>query len=306
MIKIKKRKTIGQNGITLVALIITIIILLILAGISISSLTNTGLFKKAQEAKQKTENAQELENEILSEYEKQIVGNRANETEESKIIKNFEIELTNITDKSIEIAIKENIETIDQSKIIGYIVFLNNKAIDITKETKYTINSLDSSTEYSGIYLKAIDENGNLKKSANEIKTTTKELYQVLEYPLLTADGFKNVLTKDGYIFDKSVNCIASDAVPTYAFDGNLDTVAPGGNVKSTYLDVDSSAAGLTLKFIFTSSGYHNVAFFVDGIAQGAFGSREQELSLEVPAGANRITIYYNEGGGCNEISIVK
>ena len=38
-------------GITLVALVITIIILLILAGISISTLTNTGIFQKAKEAK---------------------------------------------------------------------------------------------------------------------------------------------------------------------------------------------------------------------------------------------------------------
>lgn len=39
-----------SNGITLVALVITIIILLILAGISISVLTNQGLFGKANEA----------------------------------------------------------------------------------------------------------------------------------------------------------------------------------------------------------------------------------------------------------------
>jgi len=36
----------SNKGITLVALVITIIVLLILAGISISALTNTGNFKK--------------------------------------------------------------------------------------------------------------------------------------------------------------------------------------------------------------------------------------------------------------------
>ena len=40
-----------QNGITLVALVITIIILLILAGITIASLSNTGLFGQANRAK---------------------------------------------------------------------------------------------------------------------------------------------------------------------------------------------------------------------------------------------------------------
>ena len=42
-----KRK---NNGITLVALVITIIILLILAGIAINSLANSGLLTKAGEA----------------------------------------------------------------------------------------------------------------------------------------------------------------------------------------------------------------------------------------------------------------
>lgn len=42
-----------QKGITLVALVITIIILLILAGISIQAVTNTGLFTNAKEAKER-------------------------------------------------------------------------------------------------------------------------------------------------------------------------------------------------------------------------------------------------------------
>ena len=40
-----------NNGITLVALVITIIILLILAGISIQAISNTGLFANAKRAK---------------------------------------------------------------------------------------------------------------------------------------------------------------------------------------------------------------------------------------------------------------
>ena len=62
----KKYKSI--KGITLVALVITIIILLILAGITISSLTNTGIFGRAKEAKEKTQQAQRNEQEVLSQY----------------------------------------------------------------------------------------------------------------------------------------------------------------------------------------------------------------------------------------------
>ncbi len=61
-----------ERGITLVALVITIIILLILATISIQSLTNTGLFAKAQEAKDKSQNAEENQTKILNEYEDEL------------------------------------------------------------------------------------------------------------------------------------------------------------------------------------------------------------------------------------------
>ena len=48
--------------------ILNIIILLILAGISISALTNTGIFGKAKEAKEKSEDAQRNEQDILGQY----------------------------------------------------------------------------------------------------------------------------------------------------------------------------------------------------------------------------------------------
>ena len=63
----------SNKAITLVALIITIVILLILAGISISTLTNTGIFQKAKDAKKASENAQKEEDKLISEYEKEIV-----------------------------------------------------------------------------------------------------------------------------------------------------------------------------------------------------------------------------------------
>ena len=70
-----KAKEKCYNGITLVSLVITIIILLILAGITISSLTNTGIFEKAKEAKEKTEAAERNQAETLNEYENAIAGN---------------------------------------------------------------------------------------------------------------------------------------------------------------------------------------------------------------------------------------
>ena len=61
-----------NKGITLVALVITIVVLLILAGISISALTNTWIFQKAKDAKSASENAEKEQNKILDEYEKEL------------------------------------------------------------------------------------------------------------------------------------------------------------------------------------------------------------------------------------------
>ena len=44
-----------EKGITLIALVITVILLLILAGLTISSITNYNIIEKTQEAKEKTE-----------------------------------------------------------------------------------------------------------------------------------------------------------------------------------------------------------------------------------------------------------
>ena len=67
-----------KKGITLIALVMTIVILLILAGISIATLSgDNGLFTSAKEAKRKTINAQNEENKILSEYLEEIDKNLA-------------------------------------------------------------------------------------------------------------------------------------------------------------------------------------------------------------------------------------
>ena len=68
------RNTLRRNkGITLIALVVTIIVLLILAGISIVMLTGqNGILNRANEAKEKTGVAQEEENEKLQGYEDTI------------------------------------------------------------------------------------------------------------------------------------------------------------------------------------------------------------------------------------------
>ena len=61
-----------NKGITLIALVITIIILLILAGVTIGQLAGNGLFDKVKLAKEESEEAQKEENATLDNYENKI------------------------------------------------------------------------------------------------------------------------------------------------------------------------------------------------------------------------------------------
>ncbi len=70
-----KTKFKNNKGITLIALVITIIVLLILAGVSIAMLTgNNGILTQAQRAKNETENAQKNEEGVLDNYAQYIEG----------------------------------------------------------------------------------------------------------------------------------------------------------------------------------------------------------------------------------------
>ena len=119
------------KGITLVALVITIIILLTLAGVAIGLLTQTELLENAKQAKNSMENAQNLEDKTLNEYENRIntiaLGNREEITidkEEYEMLKkNSEYEKYENLEEIIEV--KPNI------KILNWEVKRQGKVVNI-------------------------------------------------------------------------------------------------------------------------------------------------------------------------------
>lgn len=104
------KKTKEMKGITLVALVITVIILLILATISIQTLTNTGLFGKAKEAKKKYSEAEEKEKIQMELYYAQI-NKSTNGTSTNQIGEQ-------LYDKNVENGSKWHIIVINDSKKI--------------------------------------------------------------------------------------------------------------------------------------------------------------------------------------------
>ena len=125
-----KRKLKREHGITLVVLVITIIILLILAGIAIATLTQTGLFENAKQAKNITDNSQVEENKTLISYEEKIESINSSNREENNKNSNINIYVND-----------EKIDTIP-SKDSNYIF------------TKYTTSNEDTSLEFDMINYK--------------------------------------------------------------------------------------------------------------------------------------------------------
>ena len=163
-----------NKGITLVALVITIIILLILAGVSITAITQTGLFEKAKQAKKKTINAQEEQQNILNKYTdyiSEITGNSRSEDDNiiSTIISSVKFEIKEINGKYIGIEVEKN------NNAKGYIYLLNNKVAAVSTTETYFYENLDLNKNYQ-IKVIAIDEDAKLKSSdVKEAKTLEKQ-----------------------------------------------------------------------------------------------------------------------------------
>ena len=95
----------SNRGITLIALVVSIIVLLILAGISISMLTgNNGILQKTADAKERTDNAQITERIQLA-YHSALAGGKGSYTKESlevELEKEFGQNNYNVNDDSDE------------------------------------------------------------------------------------------------------------------------------------------------------------------------------------------------------------
>ena len=179
-----------NKGITLVALVITIIILLILAGISISALTNTGIFGKAKDAKQKSADAELDQNTKLDSYENEI-DNYLPKQNSNKTVEQAKEKVLS-TEKNIELVdAKENKIVIPAGfKIIG-----------------------EATTVDKGIVI----EDATVDKEGKPTATAGSQFVWVPVGKITKADGTKTEIKLNRYTF-------ASDGKPTEKNEEVIDT----------------------------------------------------------------------------------
>lgn len=141
---------IKEKGITLVALVITIIILLILAGIAISTLTNEGILTKSSQAKNEYQNAQIAEEKYLEDLENQIDKQTSKKAEVGTTI------------AGITIASKEYTFTCIDTNYQGYNLYLCDEVIP------YSVCGPNNSKTYANSTLRTW-LNNNAPENAKEI-----------------------------------------------------------------------------------------------------------------------------------------
>ena len=164
------------KGITLVALVITIIILLILAGISISTLTNTGIFGKAKEAKEKSEAAEKQQSETLDSYEKELNKYTSDNLEENigvKFEKNTELHDKNGAKIIVPAGFKV-VNTDDLTVEKGIVV-------EDSKRNQYVWIPCTTEDSKSQLQFKRtewdVEDDGGTKASKDELTLTCPENY---------------------------------------------------------------------------------------------------------------------------------
>ena len=204
----KKRK---NSGITLIALVITIIVLLILAGVSVAMLTGeNGILTQAQNAKNRTEEAKVNESNVLTGYEQIInastgvnlgtitgdettntvtqdsLGNRVvvpagftvqnpnDNVEDGIIIIDSDEDRATYGSEFVWIPVGENIKKKDGTTFditLGRYVYKEDGTIDTSLSKTEPTDQLKHSSTYSVYYTEGLSDSSTINTHAKDIET---------------------------------------------------------------------------------------------------------------------------------------
>ena len=184
-----KKNCSNQNGITLIALVVTIVVLLILAGVSVNALFgNSGIIEKAKEAQNKmdkaTENDQKSIDELTNWINNQVNGTTSGEFDNAKTI-SFTVDGTTYQ-------AKEGM-TWEQAFENGY--FDDKQGTDAWYEMYGTAEKQKSLGDGKGYYY-----NGTSK--TDEYIVTDGKRYNIMVYQNRIFKGGNQYFKADGSLYD--------------------------------------------------------------------------------------------------------
>lgn len=195
-----------ENGITLVALVITVIVLLILAGVAITSIMGEeGIFNKAKYSAQKYNNAAKNESESLENILDQL----------NKKASKFELSSNNIKRTSFVLNIDKILES--ENEIIQYEYFINGESKGKISEKTFKFDNLQAETDYN-VFVKAYDSEGKEHQSDSVKVRTADRTYLVKGGTNLGARI--NIKSTAGVQSEFRADCIYMRSASVYA-NGN-------------------------------------------------------------------------------------
>ena len=190
-----------EVGITLIALVITVIVLLILAGVTIAALSgDNGILTRAKDAKEKTEQAQKDEEETLSDMESMLI--------------NVDFDNVNLQDTNPAKAMPSGVTILENDANKGIVIRDTNNNewvwIEVPKTTVFQDLTIDTTKElteqnYTDIKNKLIEYVGIYRKgSASQNCNWTDEWYDGCgmtsdEYTSAYQKMLKSVYTYGGF-----------------------------------------------------------------------------------------------------------
>ena len=297
----------NNGGITLIALVITIIILIILAGVSIATINKSSMFNKAKYSTKEYQNAEKEEKNTLNEYEQAI----SNESQ------NIDTSVADKLDTWLLLANIANAKQYSQEQILSNDELLNklmnsDEAIDYMMKSKQTIMPAVISSEKA---MKSIQN--SLKAKQKLIKDsdwkTSFENHNVLP----TFDGTSN--TKDGVTIEASDDASNYGSMYPYcAVDGNKNSgwASASGNYNPHYFVTTFDVPTIvTNYYLYGATGWdsHIYKFQLqasnDGkqwnslegdtihIGLSSYSPKEWNFNIDNTTPYNYYRVYFPEGG---------
>ena len=306
-----KRNYLKENGITLIALVVTIVVLLILAGVSLNAIfSENGIIKRAQDAQNKMDQAAENDqkgiNELSNWLDSKINGNSGGNTTGGNTTGGDD---TSTTQKI--------------STLVGKVVDKNTKAEDaygnkITIPKGFKVLAKGTSTEsasytYSGNNIPAVQDGIVIENG-----TDGNQFVWVPVGTIKNKDNTTNTITLGRYEFDSDTGTLKSTTPAQVASVENctqtvtisdcyqeLSTFREGNSVK------DSTAQNATARnlseFISTTlanGGYYIARFEASGTASKITSKYNQTVLVDItqPNAAKLAREMYGEIKENNEL----
>ena len=303
MKKLKEELKYGKRGITLISLVVTIIVLLILAGVTIATLTgDNGILTRAQDAKTKTEEAEDIEKIRLAMSESQIGENgyqKLNETNFKEALENEftgrNLQLTNNEDGSYIIDL-DNMNKVYYADTNGQIISDENMIeIGTADDLKAFRDDVNSGNNYEGKYVYLTSD-----------ITINEEWNPIGKYDATSSNPDDSINRFFSGIFDGRFHKIYNLNINATEKSKGLFGLIKGGIVKNLGIDSgnisSNSAVGGIVGYACNNTqiiNCYNKANIIanDRYAGGIIGYAKQGVRIENCCNAGLITAKFSSAG---------